>query len=72
MSDLDEEEDYPEQNVRATYAKAKFARIRPITEEQSVQIEIGIPDVFFSNLSHSFLEFFSNLNLRRFGRGAVL
>jgi hypothetical protein len=26
------------------------------------------PDFFFSNLSHPFLEFFSNLNPRRFGR----
>jgi hypothetical protein len=30
------------------------------------------PDVFFSNLSHPFLDFFSNLNPRRFGRGGVL
>jgi hypothetical protein len=28
-SDSEEEDDYPEQNARATYAKAKFARIQP-------------------------------------------
>jgi hypothetical protein len=33
---------------------------------------LGNKDVFFSSLSHNFLEFFSNLNPRRFGRGAVL
>jgi hypothetical protein len=33
---------------------------------------VGNPDAFFSKLSHRFLEFFSNLNPRRFGRGAVL
>ncbi len=40
----DEEEDYTEQNVRATYAKAKFGRIQPmmlpIIQGQSVQMEI--------------------------------
>jgi hypothetical protein len=29
-SDSEEEEDYPEQNVRATFAQAKFTRIQPI------------------------------------------
>ncbi len=36
----DEEENDPEQNVRATYAKAKFARIQPIIQQQTVQMEI--------------------------------
>jgi hypothetical protein len=35
-----EEEDYPEQNVRATYAKAKFARIQPSIQRQTVQMGI--------------------------------
>jgi hypothetical protein len=39
-SDSEEEEDYPEQNVRATYAKAKFERIQPIIQRQTVQVEI--------------------------------
>ncbi len=40
--DSDEEENYPEQNVEATYAQAKFARIRPIAQGQpeAVQVEI--------------------------------
>jgi hypothetical protein len=38
ITDSGEEEDYPEQNVRATYAKAKFARNRPIIQGQSVQM----------------------------------
>ncbi len=33
---------------------------------------MGNQDVFFSSLSHPFLEFFSNLNPLRFGLGAVL
>jgi hypothetical protein len=37
ISDSDEEDDYPEQNVRATYAKAKFARIQPIIQQQTVR-----------------------------------
>jgi hypothetical protein len=40
ISDLEEEKDYPEQNVPATYAKAKFARIQPIIQQQTVQMEI--------------------------------
>jgi hypothetical protein len=39
-SDSEEEEDYPEQNVRATYVKAKFARLQPIIQRQNVQVEI--------------------------------
>ncbi len=39
-SDSEEEEDYTDQNVRATYAKAKFARIHPISQKQKVQQEI--------------------------------
>jgi hypothetical protein len=38
--DSEEEEDYMEQNVRATYAKAKFARIQPIIQQQTFQAEI--------------------------------
>jgi hypothetical protein len=39
-SDSEEGEDYPEQNVRATYAKAKIACIQPIIQRQNVQVEI--------------------------------
>ncbi len=39
-SDWEEEGDYLEQNVRATYAKAKFARIQPIIQRQGVRMEI--------------------------------
>ena len=39
-NDSEEEEDYPEQNVLATYAKAKFARIQPIIQRQTVQVTI--------------------------------
>jgi hypothetical protein len=39
-SDSEEEEDYQELNVRATYAKAKFARIQPIIQKQAVRMEI--------------------------------
>ncbi len=39
-SDSQQEEDNPEQNVRATYAKANFARIQPIIQQQTVQVEI--------------------------------
>jgi hypothetical protein len=39
-SDSEKEEDYPEQNVRATYAKAKFARIQPIIQKRTVPMEI--------------------------------
>jgi hypothetical protein len=39
-SDSYEENDYPEQNLRATYAKAKFARIRPIIQKKTVRMEI--------------------------------
>jgi hypothetical protein len=42
ISDSDEEEDYPEQDVRATYAKAKFALIRPIMKGQAVQVQMEI------------------------------
>ncbi len=34
-SDSEEEEDYPEQNVRPTYAKAKFAHIQPNMQPHS-------------------------------------
>jgi hypothetical protein len=39
-SDSQEEEDYSEQNARATYAKAKSAHIQPIIQQQPVQVEI--------------------------------
>ncbi len=38
--DSEEEEDYVEQNVRATNAKAKFARFQLISQKQKVQQEI--------------------------------
>jgi hypothetical protein len=40
FSDLDEEKDYPEQNVQATYSKAKIEHIQPIIQQQTVQVEI--------------------------------
>ncbi len=39
-SDLEEGDDYPEQNARATYAKAKFARIQPIIQKKTSQMVI--------------------------------
>ncbi len=36
----EEEEDYPEHNVKATYTKAKFASIQPIIQKQTVRMEI--------------------------------
>jgi hypothetical protein len=39
-SDSEEEEDYPEQNARATYAKAKFTRIQPIIQKKTSLMEI--------------------------------
>jgi hypothetical protein len=39
-SDPEEEEDYPEQNVRARHAKAKFACIQPIIQRKTVRMEI--------------------------------
>jgi hypothetical protein len=39
-SDSKEEEDYPEQNASATYAKTKFARIQPVIPKKTVQREI--------------------------------
>jgi hypothetical protein len=35
---LEDEEDYTEKNVRATYAKAKFVRIRSIPQTQLHQV----------------------------------
>jgi hypothetical protein len=35
-----EEDDNPEQNPRATYAKAKFARIQPIIQKKTSQMDI--------------------------------
>ena len=34
-SDSEEEEDYPESNARATFAKAKFARIQPPIQKKT-------------------------------------
>jgi hypothetical protein len=34
----EDEEDYTEKNVRATHAKAKFARIRAIPQKQLQQV----------------------------------
>jgi hypothetical protein len=39
-SDSEEEDDYPEQNARATYAKGKFARIQPIIQKMTSQMDI--------------------------------
>ncbi len=39
-SDSEEEDDYPEQNARATYAKAMFARIQPIIQKKTSQMDI--------------------------------
>jgi hypothetical protein len=39
-SDLEEEDNHPEQNIRATYAKAMFARIQPIIQKKTSQMEI--------------------------------
>jgi hypothetical protein len=34
-SDSEEEDDYPEQNARAAYAKPKFARIQPTIQNET-------------------------------------
>jgi hypothetical protein len=39
-SDSEEEEDYPEPNARATYAKAKFARVQPPTQKKTSQLGV--------------------------------
>ncbi len=39
-SDLEEEDDYQEPNVRATYTKAKFARIQPTIQERTSQMDV--------------------------------
>jgi hypothetical protein len=39
-SDSEEEDDYPEQNARARYAKAKFARIQPTIQEKISQMDV--------------------------------
>jgi hypothetical protein len=39
-SDLEEEDDYPEPNARATYAKAKFACIQPTIQKKTSQMDI--------------------------------
>jgi hypothetical protein len=39
-SDSEEEDDYPEQIARETYAKAKFARIQPIISKKTSQMDI--------------------------------
>ncbi len=39
-SDSEEEDDYPEQNARATYAKAKFARIQPTFKKKTSRMDV--------------------------------
>jgi hypothetical protein len=39
-SDSEEEEDYPEQNATATYAKAKFARIQPTIQKKTSRMYV--------------------------------
>ncbi len=39
-SDSEEEDDYPDQNARATYAKAKFARIQSIIQKKTSRLDI--------------------------------
>jgi hypothetical protein len=39
-SDSEEEEDYPESNARATFAKAKFAHIQPPIQKKTSQLEV--------------------------------
>jgi hypothetical protein len=39
-SDLEEDEDYPDSNARATYAHAKFARILPPSQKKTSQLEV--------------------------------
>jgi hypothetical protein len=39
-SDSEEEDDYPEENVRATYSKAKFARIQPTIQKKTSQMDV--------------------------------
>jgi hypothetical protein len=39
-SDSEEEDDYPEPNARATYAKAKFARIQPTIQKKTSRLDV--------------------------------
>jgi hypothetical protein len=39
-SDSEEEDDYSEPNVQATYAKAKFARIQPTIQKKTSQMDV--------------------------------
>jgi hypothetical protein len=39
-SDSEEEDDYSEPNVQATYAKAKFARIQPTIKKRTSQMDV--------------------------------
>jgi hypothetical protein len=39
-SDSEEEDDYPQSNARATYAKAKFARIQPIIQKKTSRMDV--------------------------------
>ncbi len=39
-SDSEEEDDYQEPNARATYAKAKFARIQPTIQKKTSQMDV--------------------------------
>jgi hypothetical protein len=40
VADSEEEDDYPEQNARATYTKAKFARIQPTIQKKTSRLEV--------------------------------
>ena len=39
-SDSEEEDDYPEPKARATYAKAKFARIQPTIQKKTSRLDV--------------------------------
>ena len=39
-SDSEEEDDYPESNARATFAKSKFARIQPTIQKKTSQMDV--------------------------------
>ena len=64
-------------SMRACLRNATFGNIAEKTQLAEILQTYktsgdGNKDVFFSSLSHPFLDFFSNLNPRRFGRVAVL
>jgi hypothetical protein len=59
---LEDEEDYTEKNVRATYAEAKFARIRSIPQKQLQQVIEPIPPR--SMVGHPFSSVFNQYSDR--------